>query len=54
MLAALAEREGPNRNGQMMTIVYIRTTNARGQEVSGYIDLMHRFKSNSLDGIIDW
>lgn len=30
-LSALAEREEPNRSGKLMTIIYIRTTNAKGR-----------------------
>lgn len=51
LLAALAEREGPNKSGKVMTIAYIRTTNSKGHEISGYIDLAQRFNSNSLDGM---
>ena len=37
-LASLAEREEMVRNGKLTTIIFIRDKNAKGQEVSGYID----------------
>lgn len=43
-LAALAEREEMVRNGKLTTIIFIRDFNAKGQEVSGYIDYAHRLK----------
>ena len=30
------------RNGKLTTIIFIRDKNAKGQEVSGYIDYGHR------------
>lgn len=50
LLAALANREEANRSGKVMTIVFIRMMNLKGQEISGYIDLAQRLKSNSLIG----
>ncbi|EGD78332.1 hypothetical protein PTSG_09398 [Salpingoeca rosetta] len=47
-LQALAEREEPNRIGKMMTIVFIRDKNSKGQEVSGYIDLAERFENDDF------
>jgi len=41
-LRELAKREELVRNGKLTTIIFIRTTNARGQEISGYIDLKYR------------
>ena len=43
-LAAMAQREEPNRDGKMTTIIFIRDKNSKGQEISGYIDLAHRLK----------
>eukprot|EP01147_Barroeca_monosierra_P000446 gene446-3782_t len=43
-LHAVAEREEPNRIGKMMTILFIRDKNSKGQEISGYIDLAERFE----------
>ncbi|KAM7429723.1 hypothetical protein ABFA07_019442 [Porites harrisoni] len=43
-LKALAQREEANRSGKMTTVIFIRDKNARGQEISGYIDFAHRLK----------
>ncbi len=43
-LKALAEREELVRTGKLTTIIFIRDFNAKGQEVSGYIDLAHRMR----------
>merc|ERR1712150_157803 len=43
-LKALAQREEANRSGKMTSIIFIRDKNARGQEISGYIDFAHRLK----------
>ncbi|KAJ1502155.1 hypothetical protein HMI54_009312 [Coelomomyces lativittatus] len=48
-LQSLAQREEANRNGKMTTILFLRLFNSRGQEISGYIDLAHRFKTESFD-----
>lgn len=32
------------RNGKLTSIIFIRDKNAKGQEVSGYIDFAHRLK----------
>ena len=37
------EREQALRDGSLATIIFIRDYNNRGQEVSGYIDLGHRY-----------
>ena len=42
VLQALQQREESVRNGKLTTIVFIRDKNAKGQEVSGYIDYGHR------------
>lgn len=44
LLQALADREEMVRNGKLTTILFIRDKNAKGQEVSGYIDYAHRLK----------
>jgi hypothetical protein len=44
-LQALAEREELVRSGKLSTIIFIRDFNAKGQEVSGYIDYGHRLQS---------
>jgi hypothetical protein len=43
-LQALADREEMVRNGKLTSILFIRDRNAKGQEVSGYIDYAHRLK----------
>ena len=43
-LQALADREEMVRNGKLTSIIFIRDKNAKGQEVSGYIDYAHRLK----------
>jgi hypothetical protein len=43
-LQALADREEMVRNGKLTSILFIRDRNAKGQEVSGYIDFAHRLK----------
>ncbi|XP_058049420.1 cilia- and flagella-associated protein 299 [Ahaetulla prasina] len=48
-LTALAEREEANRNGKVSSIIFIRDRNARGQEVSAYIDYAHRLKVDEFD-----
>ncbi|KAL4429220.1 hypothetical protein ABPG77_010199 [Micractinium sp. CCAP 211/92] len=46
LLRALADRELPVRRGMLATIVFLRCANARGQEVSGYIDLGQRLAAD--------
>ena len=46
-LSELAKREELVRNGKLTTIIFIRTTNNRGQEISGYIDLGYRLMTES-------
>uniref|UniRef100_UPI003D6F5C2B cilia- and flagella-associated protein 299 n=1 Tax=Danio rerio TaxID=7955 RepID=UPI003D6F5C2B len=48
-LRALAEREEANRSGEMNSIIFIRDQNARGQEISAYIDYSHRLKSEDFE-----
>ncbi|KAJ8263044.1 hypothetical protein COCON_G00155010 [Conger conger] len=48
-LKALAEREEPHRSGKMASIFFIRDRNARGQEISGYIDYSHRLQTEDFE-----
>ena len=48
-LRELAQREEANRSGKMTSIVFIRDHNQRGQEISGYIDLAHRLKTEDFE-----
>ena len=51
LLAALAQREEALRSGKLTTIVYVRHTNGAGQEVSGYIDIADRLKTENLEAV---
>jgi hypothetical protein len=48
-LQALAAREELVRNGKLTVILYVRDTNPRGQEVSGYIDYAARLKAENWE-----
>merc|ERR1711990_813329 len=48
-LSALAEREEPNRLAKMTSIIFIRDTNSKGQEISGYIDYSQRLKNEDFE-----
>jgi hypothetical protein len=48
---ALRDREEAVSNGKLATIVFIRDANARGQEVSGYIDYGARLASDGGAGM---
>ncbi|XP_033125094.1 cilia- and flagella-associated protein 299-like [Anneissia japonica] len=48
-LKALAQREEANRSGKMTSIIFIRDKNAKGQEISGYIDFAHRLKTEDFE-----
>ncbi|KAI8838610.1 flagellar/basal body protein [Chytridium lagenaria] len=48
-LMALAEREESNRSGKLTSIIFIRTRNTKGQEISGYIDYAHRLKTENFE-----
>ena len=50
-LQALANREELVRNGKLTSIIFIRDQNAKGQEVSGYIDFAHRLKVDDCEPI---
>ncbi len=47
-LQALASREELIRTGKLTTIAFIRDFNSKGQEVSGYIDLAHRMRTEDF------
>ena len=51
LLEALAAREEHVRNGKLFTIIFLRDTNARGMEVSAYIDFAQRLKMESWEYI---
>eukprot|EP00218_Dolichomastix_sp_CCMP3274_P016087 CAMPEP_0170133066 /NCGR_PEP_ID=MMETSP0033_2-20121228/1045_1 /TAXON_ID=195969 /ORGANISM="Dolichomastix tenuilepis, Strain CCMP3274" /LENGTH=243 /DNA_ID=CAMNT_0010368521 /DNA_START=26 /DNA_END=757 /DNA_ORIENTATION=- len=53
LLQALAQREEAVRNGKITTIIFIRDRNAKGQEVSGYIDYAHRLKTENLEPVFE-
>ncbi|CAM9542609.1 unnamed protein product [Discosporangium mesarthrocarpum] len=48
-LLALGNREELVRNGKLTSIVFIRDSNSKGQEVSGYIDYAHRLRSENFE-----
>lgn len=48
-LRQLACREELVRNGKLSTIIFIRDRNAKGQEISGYIDYGHRLKTDNFE-----
>lgn len=48
-LKQLACREELVRNGKLSTIIFIRDKNAKGQEISGYIDYGHRLKIENFE-----
>ena len=50
-LEELAERETHLRNGRMTTILFIRCKNKAGNEISGYIDLAHRMKTENFRNV---
>ncbi len=47
-MLALAEREELVRNGRMTTIIFIRDNKNCKNEISGYIDLAHRLKTEDF------
>lgn len=49
LLKWLAEREGSVRNGEKSVIIFIRDFDAKGNEVSGYIDYGHRLKNEDFE-----
>lgn len=48
-LAALASREDLVRNGKLTCIIFIRDKNAKGHEISGYIDYTLRLKNEPFE-----
>lgn len=48
LLRHLAAREEVVRNGKLSTIIFIRDRNAKGQEISGYIDYGHRLRMENF------
>lgn len=52
-IQALADREEQLLAGKLSTILFVRTLNAKGQEVSAYMDLGHRMKSENFEPIFD-
>ena len=52
-LRALAEREEAIRTGRLSCIAYLRHHNAKGQEVSGYIDINDRMRVDEWSDIWD-
>lgn len=53
VLQELASREELIQTGKLTTIIFLRALNAKGQEVSGYIDLGARMKSDNFGAIFD-
>jgi hypothetical protein len=51
LMEALAAREELVRSGKLSTIVYVRALNARGHEVSAYIDFGHRLRTEAWEGV---
>jgi len=51
-LKALARREEGLRNGKMTTILFLRIEQP-GKEISGYIDLAHRMKTEDFRSIFE-
>ena len=47
-MTALAEREERVRNGRLTTIIFIREKRKDKAEISGYIDLAHRMKTEDF------
>ncbi len=48
-LRHLAAREELVRHGKLSVIIFIRDTNSKGQEISGYIDYGHRLKMENFE-----
>lgn len=53
LLKALAQREEAVRNGKLTTIIFVRDVNAKGQEISGYVDYAHRLKTTNFELVFD-
>jgi len=52
-LLALAAREELVRNGKLTCIIFLRDVNAKGQEVSGYIDYAARLRTDPFEAIFE-
>ena len=52
-LKALADRENDVRSGRMTTIIFIRDQRKGKNEISGYIDLAHRLKTEDSRQIFE-
>ena len=52
-LKALADREADVRSGRMTTIIFIRQQKKGHNEISGYIDLAHRLKTDNFRDIFE-
>lgn len=52
-LKALADREELIRTGKLTTIIFIRDYNTKGQEISGYVDLAHRMRSEDFTPVFE-
>lgn len=49
LLVQLAQREELVLLGKLATIIFIRTRNRKGQEISGFIDYAHRLKVDTFE-----
>lgn len=49
LLQALANREELVRSGKLTSIIFLRDTNAKGHEISAYIDYAHRLKTEDFE-----
>ena len=52
-LQALANREELIRTGKLTTILFIRDYNSKGHEISGYIDIAHRMRTEDFIPIFE-
>ena len=52
-LTQLAARENEVRSGKMTTIIFIRIKEEKKNEISGYIDLNHRLKTEDFKLIFE-
>ena len=48
-LQALAARELAVREGRLATLIFLRSSNSRGQEVSAFIDYAQRLADGGID-----
>ena len=52
-LQAIANREQLVRTGKLTTIIFLRDYNSKGQEISGYIDLAQKLRTEDFTPIFD-